>query len=163
MGKQLIIKGADFSTNGITNIVPTWYINYDDNVYASDIVFTSSNKFYIRYNEITRLGLNNKQVNFVKINCKKAGVVNIGIVNRTSSGTGYNYNVVQGINIIYLKSTITLSQSVSIYLSGDDIIKYWSATVASEEPSLGWKMSRVASSNVYDHRIPCDFGFGDNS
>lgn len=166
MGKQLIIKGADFSTNGISNIVPSWYINYDNNAYASDSAFTSSNKFYINYSEISRLGLNGKQVNFVKINCKKAGVVNIGAVNGTSAGTGYNYNVGKGMNIIYLRATVTLSQNVSIYLQGDDIVKYWTSSAvnaASDPEALGWGFSRIGSTSTYSQRIPCDFGFGDNA
>lgn len=162
MGKQLVIKNADFSVNGMENIVPTWYINYDDNAYAANTVFSSANKFYVKHDEITRLGLDNTQINFIKVNCKIAGIINIGKVNGNTAGTGFDYNVTSGINIIHLRQTITLSQSVSIYFAGNGIIRYWTANASDGHPELGWGMARAGSSNVYVQRIPIDLGFGDN-
>ena len=67
MGKSLIIKGADFSENGISTSV-TWVAKYPSNILSGETgAVVSSNTIYFPIStEITRLGMVGKTIKYIK-------------------------------------------------------------------------------------------------
>lgn len=161
MGKKLIIKGADFSVNGIIGGQLTFINDYTDAVLHGDTVLTSANTFYIKPSEITRLGLDGQTITYVKLYVYASGTLNIGTVNNAGTTITQNTSVQveQGVNIIKLTNPITINSShlPCFTVTGGPIITYWTGGDASN--SKGFEMLRANSSNTYpNNRFPISFG-----
>lgn len=155
MGKQLIIKGADFYSNAIIINPPTWLFGYDDSSLRATGTFSSGNYFYITSEEIANNNISGCSVKFVKCYCSVAGTVGIGVTTMSGSngtrGETYQYSVKQGINVIQLQKPITLSSTTSICFSGNGILQLNSS-------GTGWDFRRIGSTSSYNLHIPIDFG-----
>lgn len=157
MGKKLIIKGADFSQNGIISEVITWYNDYSDSVLDANTVFNSDLRLYMLASDLSRVNLLNKTVRYMKLYAKQAGI----ILFSTYSGSGASvsgetqYTVAQGVNIITLASPITIDSTHLPTFSGYDILSFWN----DNNDAKGWNFGRVnASSSFASYRIPISFG-----
>ena len=158
MGKKLIIKGADFTENGIISGVVTFYNDYSDAVLNASATFPNDNPFYILSSELSRLGLLNKTIRFVKFYAKSAGTVSIG----TYSGSGSvisgesTYQVTQGVNIITLTSSIVLTASRLPVFKGNGVLSFWT----DNNDAKGFKYSRIGgtASTYANYRMPVSFG-----
>lgn len=156
MGKSLVIKGADFSENGIATLIG-WAGNYTSTVLAGESgrVVSHDNLIAMISTEVTRLDLVGKTIKYVKLNAASAGTLKVYTAD-TSSGTGSNeqsFQVAQGINIIELTSPIYISSNaVGVGVKGNGVVRYW--TSSANYPARGWQY--VVSGPV---RIPVDFGW----
>lgn len=158
MGKKLIIKGADFTENGIISGVLTFYNDYSDAVLNGSATFPNSNQFYMLGSDLSRLGLLNKTVRFVKLYAKSSGTITIG----TYSGSGTSvsddnsYQVTQGVNIITLRNAITLTTSRLPVFTGSGILSFWT----DNNDDKGFKYSRIGgtASTYANYRMPVSFG-----
>lgn len=122
MGKNLIIKGADFSVNAI--FVDKWY-NRFANLQGS--LEVSVNSVICDPQAITALGLIGKPINKVKLYSRNEAPMRISVCQVTGSRESgeYSYNVDSslsqdftvdaGENIINLATPITLSEGQTIY------------------------------------------------
>lgn len=156
MGKSLVIKGADFSANGISTLI-TWCGGYSDSILEGETrKVVSNNTFWRPYDaEVTRLGMVGKTIKYIKLNAAAAGTITVAKVDLSDSSTtqDQNYSVSAGKNIIELSSPITIgSNSYSVGVKGNGIIRYWSSSDA--YPERGWKTSSSTGA-----RLPIDFGW----
>lgn len=79
MGKNLIIKGADFSANAIAGVV-TWYVNeYDQAVAAHLTASTDANIAYVGFTPNYDFG--GKTINILKFVAGRAGVISLWVGN----------------------------------------------------------------------------------
>lgn len=156
MGKSLVIKGADFSENGIATLIG-WAGNYPANILQGESgrIVTHDNLIAMISTEVTRLDLVGKTIKYVKLNAASAGTLKVYTTD-TSSGTGSNeqsFQVAQGINIIELTSPIYISSNaVGVGVKGNGVVRYW--TSSANYPARGWQY--VVSGPV---RVPVDFGW----
>ena len=123
MGKKLIIKGADFSTNAV--FVDKWYNIYNN---LQGTTNPSINYIIADPEAMTALGLFGKPINQIKVYSSSAGELLIAVCQVTGSrasgefsytvdtDTAERFNVVEGENILKLTNTITLSEGQSIYV-----------------------------------------------
>lgn len=156
MGKSLVIKGADFSANGISTLV-TWCGGYSDSILEGETGrVVSNNNFWKPYDqEVTRLGMVEKTIKYIKLNAAAAGTITVAKVELSdgSATQEQNFSVSVGKNIIELSSPITISSdSYSVGIKGNGIIRYWSNS--EDYLSRGWKGSSGAA-----YRVPIDFGY----
>lgn len=161
MGKRLIIKDADFSTNGIPvsgSIV--WHTNYSNLAMQGSAAFTNDSRFSMRPTEITGLGLDGVTINIVKLYAAINGTVEIGQATTGNTPTyskNHTYQVTQGINTIRLTEGITLNSSnATIFVSGKNVACYYRQV---EEPSVdqtdkGWLFTPATNYS----RIPLNLG-----
>lgn len=156
MGKSLVIKGADFSENGISTSV-TWAAGYTSSALAGENgrVVTHDNLVAMISTEVTRLGLVGKTIKYVKLNAAAAGTLKVYTTD-ISAGTGSNeqtFQVSQGVNIVELTSPIYISSNaVSIGFKGNGVIRYW--TSSANYPQRGW-LYQVNGAV----RLPIDIGY----
>jgi hypothetical protein len=156
MGKSLVIKGADFSENGIATLI-TWAGNYTSAVLAGESgrVVAHDNLIAMISTEVTRLDLVGKTIKYVKLNAASAGTLKVYTTD-TSSGTGSNeqsFQVAQGINIIELTSPIYISSNaVGVGVKGNGVVRYWASSAS--YPVRGWQYA--VNGPV---RVPVDFGW----
>ena len=159
MGRKLVIKNANFSTNGIHLGTPVWNWNFTDNQLKGDASFTSGDTFYMLASEITAYNLSGYRIEAIKLWCATSGTITISTVNTTGNGSVVNttsYNVTAGKNIITLTNPITLSSNVSIGLSGNGILRSWAQAAADR---CGWQIGKVRSSTVYTRYMAVDFAY----
>lgn len=156
MGKSLVIKGADFSENGIATLI-TWAGNYPSSILQGESrkVVSNNNLFAMISTEVSRLDMVGKTIKYVKLNAASAGTL-IVCTTDTSSGTGSNeqsFQVSQGINIIELTSPIYISSdAVGVGVKGNGVVRYWSSS--GSYTSRGWLYAVNGAA-----RIPIDFGW----
>lgn len=158
MGKKLIVKGADFSANGIIVGELTFINDYSDSVLRASEILESANTFYIMESELTRLGLSDKTVSYVKMYSPIAGTVQIGTVNSTGTtiSGNQNYLVNAGVNTIKLQTPITIDSSHLPCFTGQGILVFWN----DNDDNKGWKLLRANSSSTYpNNRMPISFGY----
>ena len=154
MGKSLIIKGADFSENGISTSV-TWVAKYPSNILSGETgAVVSSNTIYFPIStEITRLGMVGKTIKYIKLNAAASGTITVYIITDGTESDAKDYSVSAGNNIIELETPISItSDSISVGFKGNGIIRYWRASA--KYPERGWL---YASEGIV--RIPIDFGY----
>ena len=154
MGKSLVIKGADFSENGISTLV-TWLGQYPSNILAGESgkVVSSNTVYFPISTEVTRLGMVGKTIKYIKLNAAAAGTITVYKVTSGTSSDNQDYSVSAGNNIIELTTPISItSDSVSVGIKGNGIIRYWSGSAS--YPARGWQ---YATNGVA--RIPIDFGY----
>lgn len=85
MGKNLIIKGADFSANAIAGEV-TWYVNeYDQAVAAHLTATTYANPAYAGFTPNYDFG--GKTINILKFVAGQAGVISLWLGNSATDGS----------------------------------------------------------------------------
>lgn len=156
MGKSLVIKGADFSANGISTLV-TWAAGYSDSILEGETGRVVDKDTICRPygSEVTRLGMVGKTIKYLKLNAASAGTITIYKVNLSDSSTSQEqqYSVAAGKNIIELSSPITIgSDTYSVGTKGNGIVRYWSSSA--NYPARGWQ--GASGANV---RYPIDFGY----
>lgn len=156
MGKKLIIKGADFSLNAIITDRIIYINDYSDSVLDAPSAFSSSNKFYLKPSEMTRLSLENVSISIVKLYAKTSGNITIGTTNKTTESGVNTYAVQQGVNIVRLVSPITIDSTHLPSFGGINILSLWN----DNDPAKGWNFGRVGSSTTYNgYYIPISFGY----
>lgn len=85
MGKNLIIKGADFSANAIAGVV-TWYVNeYDQAVAAHLTASTNANSAYAGFAPNYDFG--GKTINILKFVAGQAGIISLWLGNSATDGS----------------------------------------------------------------------------
>lgn len=154
MGKSLIIKGADFSENGISTSV-TWVAQYPSNILSGETnkVVSSDVVFFPISTEVARLGMVGKTIKYIKLNAAASGTITVYKITNGTESDAKDYSVSVGNNIIELETPISItSDSVSVGIKGNGIVRYWSASA--NYPARGWQ---YASGGVA--RIPIDFGY----
>lgn len=113
MGKQLIIKGADFLANKIKT--EEWYYyahsEHPDSQAGSEYsplaLSTLNNSFLI-----------GKKINTIKVPCNASGTLAIGILANNAIITQQNFSVIAGYNTLTLNTPITLDNGQKITFSG---------------------------------------------
>ena len=156
MGKSLVIKGADFSENGISTSA-TWIAQYPSDILigGSGRVVSSDVIFFPIASEVTRLNMVGKTIRFIKLNAAAAGTISVYTI-ATADGSPSNeqsLSVAAGVNILELNMPISInSDAVSVGLKGNGIIRYWAAS--GSYPSRGWLYAEGGAA-----RIPIDFGY----
>lgn len=156
MGKSLVIKGADFSANGISTLI-TWVAGYSDSILQGETGRVVNTDLIPKpySSELTRLGMVGKTIKYLKLDAASAGTITIYKVNLSDNSTSQEqqYSVAAGKNIIELPSPITIgSDTYSVGTKGNGIIRYWSSSAS--YPARGWQ--GASGSNV---RYPIDFGY----
>ena len=154
MGKSLVIKGADFSENGISTSV-TWVAQYPSNILAGESgkVVSNTTVYSPLSTEVARLGMVGKTIRYIKLNAAAAGTITVYKVTSGTTSDQKSYSVSAGNNIIELETPISItSDSVAVGIKGNGIIRYWSGSASFT--SRGWTYN---SSGVA--RIPIDFGY----
>lgn len=84
MGKKLIIKGADFSLNGIKEGVwsETWYIT-DLDSYTPD---TESNPSSAAFAPSNASQVQSRTINMIKLKISTPGIISIGVADKVAGG-----------------------------------------------------------------------------
>lgn len=150
MGKKLIVKGVDYSTNGITI---QWQFGLSDEEVVGNQQVSTTDVWYIKPEEISSNNLVGKIVSYIKLYCPNAGTISVGSVTNGSTWSGNSYSVTQGVNIIQLNTPVTLSSTVSIGVAGQNMIRMWS------DGRKGWLFNkRNASTSYAPKTMPIDFG-----
>ena len=150
MGKRLIIKGADFSANGIPYVTYTWFTNF--NMSQPEVQFQTG-AFYIPASEISAFNLSGKTVKAIRFYAMTTGTIEIFPYENSVDGTHQVFQITQpGVNIINLETPIPLSSTQRLGIKTPDGVYGYNRNVASDT-TKGWKFSDTT--NV---RIPVDFG-----
>lgn len=150
MGKRLIVKGADFSANGIPYVSYTWFTNYD--MTDPEAAFSTS-PFGIPASEITAFSLSGKTVKAIRFYAKSTGTINIAPITDGVVGTNQTFQITQtGVNIIMLNTPIPLSSTQRLQVQTPDGVFGYNRN-AGTNLSKGWKFSDTTTV-----RIPIDFG-----
>lgn len=163
MGKSLVIKGADFTTNGIQTLVG-WVGGYTDENLHQPNTITGDNIYIVAPAEITRLNMIGKTIKYIKIYAVATGYIK---VYKADLSTQPPYSVSNeqtiavtqtGINVVELNTPITISSSNGIALVGKNIITY--AMSATSNPEKGWLYFVAnAGTEISSVRIPVDWGY----
>ena len=154
MGKSLVIKGADFSENGIGTLI-TWAGNYPSNILSGERgkVVSNTTIYHPITTEVERLGMNGKTIKYIKLNAAAAGTITVYKHISGSDIEEQSLSVSADINIIELPTPITITDNVtSIGIKGNGIIRYWSNSAS--YTSRGWTYNSTSAA-----RIPIDFGW----
>ena len=150
MGKKLIVKDVDYSTNGITI---QWEFGLSDEDVVGNQQVSTTDVWYIKPEEIENNNLAGKTISYIKAYFPSAGTVSIGSVTNGSTWSGSSYSVTQGVNIIQLNTPVTLSSTRSIGVSGQNMIRMWS------DGRKGWLFNKRSASTSYAPKtMPIDFG-----
>lgn len=150
MGKKLIVKGVDFSTNGITI---QWQLGLTDEDVVGNNKVATADVWYIKPEEVTANNLIGKTISYIKLYVLTAGTVQIGSVTNGSTWAGNSYAVAQGVNVIQLDTPITFSSTTSIGFSGNAMIRMWN------NGEKGWLFNkRNATTSYAPKTMPIDFG-----
>lgn len=160
MGKNLIIKGADFSENGIATLI-SWSAGYTNTNLHGERTITSTYVYCPTKSELQRLGLTGKAVKYIKLYAVSAGTITVYKTDCSSTpysaSDPHTYSVMAGMNIIELDSPITITSAVGLAIQGANVLTYWRN--AESYPSKGW-VYLIADSTTEPSavRIPVDFG-----
>lgn len=143
MGKNLVIKGADFSANGISVVTINW-IGYTDTELNGSSSVSNTSKYCISASSIQSLGLAGKSIQYIKIYAKTAGTITFGGCDISGSTatqeSSYSAAVSQGVNTIKLATPLPLSASKSIWFAGKNILSFYQQTATSY---AGWTFYTV--------------------
>lgn len=143
MGKNLIIKGADFSANGISVVTINW-IGYTDSEMNGTSTVSNTNKYCISATSIQSLGLVGKDIQYIKVYAKAAGTITFGGCDISGStatqDNSYSASVSQGVNTIRLSTPIPLSASKSIWFAGKNVLSFYNQSSTSY---AGWTFCQI--------------------
>lgn len=116
MGKCLIIKGADFSENGIANEVNEWYVtNGTDFISKKGTDAANLNSAAWTFDDTTNAKLQGKTVNRLRIIASSAGTFNLYVLNsRTQSLETPAATITVGPADIGILKEFAMSNDVSI-------------------------------------------------
>lgn len=150
MGKKLIVKDVDYSTN---RIPIRWLLGLTDEDVVGNNQVASADVWSVKPSEVTAKGLLGNTISYIKLYMVSAGTIQIGSVTNNSTWSGNSYNVSEGVNIIQLVTPITFSSTVSIGFSGNRMIRMWN------NGEKGWLFyKRNASTSYAPKTMPIDFG-----
>lgn len=150
MGKKLIVKDVDYSTNGITI---QWLLRLTDEDVVGNNKVATADVWYVKTEEVAAKGLLGNTISYIKLYMVSAGTIQIGSVTNGSTWSGNSYNVSAGVNVIQLVTPITFSSTRSIGFSGNGMIRMWN------QGEKGWLFSkRNASTSYAPKTMPIDFG-----
>lgn len=163
MGKSLVIKGADFSANGIQTLVG-WVGGYTDANLHQSVTITGDSAYVVAPSEMSNLNMVGKTIKYIKIYAAATGYIK---VYKADLSTQPPYSVSNeqtlsvahtGIIVIELNTPITISNTVGIALYGKDIVKYKAAS--ENEPQVGWRYFVAnVSTDISPARISADWGY----
>lgn len=159
MGKSLIIKGADFSENGIATSI-SWIIGFTNNQLHGERVTTGNGTLVVAPEDFGTFGLNGKTVKYIKVYAPNAGTILVHKISTSSmpytSVSSQSYGVAQGNNIIELDTPITINSSTSIGIQGANCYTYWRNSV---QGHAGWRYYvEDSTQGISAAQIPIDFG-----
>jgi hypothetical protein len=155
MGKKLVVKGANFSINGIPGIVITWVFGYTDSqLVGARGGFISKDTYCLAPEDIS--SHSGEEIRFIKCYAATSGTISISECNINGStptiSRTESHAVVRGTNIVALNTPITLSSSKTIGVSGKDILTFNSTG------GTGWRFHNASSASIAGGAIPIDFG-----
>lgn len=163
MGKSLIIKGADFSENGIATLIG-WVGGYTSEGLSWSSVISGDSVYVVAPSEVTRLNMVGKTIKYIKINAAATGYIKVYTAN-TSTQPPYSVSNEQtiavpqtGVVVLELPTPITITNSNSIALYGKGIVHFRSA--AADYPAYGWRYFVAnTSTELSPARISADWGY----
>ena len=159
MGKSLIIKGADFSENGIATLL-RWIIGFTNTQLHGERVASDSAIRLVAPEDFSTFGLSGKTIKYIKVYAPNAGTISVHEISTaatpyTSVGS-QSYSVAQGNNIIELSTPITINSSTSIGVQGPGCYSYWRASVSGH---AGWRYYQAGTTEpISTALLPIDFG-----
>lgn len=161
MGKKMIVKGADFSQNGIIIGNLIFYNDYTEQNLKGNDIFTSAYTFYVTPGQLSEQNLLNKKVQYIKLYAETSGQITFGWYSGSGASliSSENFNVSAGMNIIKLQSEETITATNLPAVSGNGILRYWNYSLDENiNKDNGWIMGRVNNATTYNSRIPISFG-----
>lgn len=158
MGKNLIIKGADFSANAIGSTIE-WYNEYENlqgSLNAGANWITPKPTFIAVFDLINVIKLYSRNDN-VTITIGKASVSNAGVTPATYEDLGsHEYTLSSGINLIYLVEPIVLQENTNQTIFFTNVKNFMTYNNDSGE---GWPMVITTGWSADKNRVPVMFGY----